>query len=90
MDTRSLAFERKLSLVTSASHPIPSIRSRPFPSIPFTTTQALVALEACYWSIIQGAAATQQPGAAGRQAKVKQNRKACSPTPPNRFPGCML
>lgn len=37
--------------------------------------QALVTLEACYWSIIQGAAAMQQPGAAGRQAKMKQNRK---------------
>lgn len=39
--------------------------------------QSLVALEACYWSIVQGAATTQQPGAAGRQATLKQKRKVC-------------
>jgi hypothetical protein len=37
--------------------------------------QSLVALEACYWSIIQGSTAAQQPGAAGRQATLKQKRK---------------
>ena len=41
----------------------------------FWPLQSLVALEACYWSIVQGAAATQQPGAAGRQATQKQKRK---------------